>query len=333
MNKSIFYILLLMMSCKLLGRELPPDSSLVTVNNHSIHIHKKGSSNNGTLVILLSGPTDNWHSDSAWWALAQNYLAVDYATVAIDRAGQAWSQTIENPSYRQFAKDLEGYLKSQSQDFVFVAFASSNLALHSLLHNKAIAEKTKGAVLIDPDVLTEHSIKHYSTDSEGYRQRFESLKEYIESGKYDERIKQKIAAEKKHILEIIPQEFESFMDWEYYHAIESLRVKREYQVNKFKETTVYLKDLQHAKAKPLPTSIPLVIIDTDFESGYLETIKEDSVKESITQWRKDGIEWYFSLAKKSQCGAYWPVETREHLLPMEQPQLIKRGIEQMMKCP
>lgn len=320
---------------------IPLQSHLTSVNGHHIHYHQKGQAEQKPLLILLSGPTDNWHSDSGWWILAQNYLSdrnltKSYQSMAIDRAGQAWSERVEAPSYRQFANDLEALLSSDvidsQREIVFVAFASSNLSLQLLLENQQLKSRTRGVVLIDPDVLTPHSIQHYISETEGYKKGWKGLKDYIEAGKYDQRIEQKIKAEREHLSELIPKKHQAFMDWDYYDGIEMIRNTRDYQIHKFLEASVYKEDLEAAKKSPLSTAIPLVVLDTDFENAYLETVKDETVKLSISKWREEGIEWYFELAKANACGAYWPVDTKEHLLMMTQPELIEQAIEKVLAC-
>lgn len=320
---------------------VPLQSHLIEVNGHRLHIHQKGANSDDKqkpLLILLSGPTDNWHSDSAWWVLAQNVLAKKYQTLAIDRAGQAWSERVEKPSYRQFADDLRVLLSNEAvveaeRMLLFVAFASSNLSLNLLLADSQIQNRTQGVVLIDPDVLTPHSIKHYTSETEGYKKGWEGLEAYIREGKYDARIEEKLAAEREHLEALIPQQYEQLMDWEYYDAIEMIRGTRDYQIHKFLEASVYKEDLEAAQKLGLPTSLPLVVLDTDFEAAYLETIKDEKVKASIAQWRQEGLESFFEMAQKSSCGAYWPVDTQEHLLMMSQPELIEQAVEKILACP
>lgn len=322
---------------------IPLQSHLTSVNGHQLHYHQKGQAEQKPLLILLSGPTDNWHSDSAWWILAQNYLsnrslADSYQSIAIDRAGQAWSEQIGAPSYRQFASDLEAFLLSEEvigseRELVFVAFASSNLSLQLLLNNPKLRTRTRGVVLIDPDVLTPHSIQHYTSETEGYKEGWQGLKDYIKAGKYEQRIEQKLKAEREHLMTLIPKELEDFMDWDYYDAVEAIRNTRDYQIHKFLEASVYIEDLEAAVKHPLDSELPLVVLDTDFESAYLATIEDEAVKASIAKWREEGIEWYFELAKASDCGAYWPVDTKEHLLMMTQPELIEQAIEKVLACP
>ncbi|GAA4359415.1 alpha/beta hydrolase [Kangiella marina] len=341
LRASVLTVVLAMMSGLLIANveqpAIPLQSHLVEVNGHQLHLHQKGKNTEAPLLVLLSGPTDNWHSDSAWWIVAQDVLAENYQTVAIDRAGQAWSQRIDAPSYQQFAKDVEAlllgdFVVEDNRRLIFVAFASSNLTLNSLLTNTAVLARTEGVVLIDPDVLTQHSINHYTSETDRYKEGWQGLEDYIRSGKYDQRIEQKLVAEREHLNSIIPSEHVERMDWEYYDAVEMIRGAREYQVHKFLEASGYREDLLTAKQSPLPAELPLIILDTDFESAYLETLDDEAVKASIAKWRQEGIEWYFELAQKSQCGAYWPVATQEHLLMMTQPELIEQAIRKVQAC-
>lgn len=312
---------------------LPQGSKLIDLNGHSLHIRKMGKPDNSKpYLLLLSGPTDNWHSDSGWWALAQTFLSENYHTIAIDRAGHAWSEPVAEPSYKQFGQDISSFINEQREPVIIVAFASSNLSLHIVMQNSGAAQYIKGAVLIDPDALTDHSINHYTSETERYREGWDGIEQYITSGQYDENIQQKIIAERQHLKTLIPTAHEHFMDWNYYTAIEVIRNSRSFQLEKFRETTHYRQDLLQAKQHPLPESLSLVVIDSDFESAYLPKVDDESVKASIVQWRDESRDWFFALAQKSQCGAYWPLESQEHLIMMEQPELITRAVEKLLSC-
>ncbi len=313
--------------------QLPLGSELIRINDHNLHIRKLGEEDlSQPDLILLSGPTDNWHSDSGWWALGQNFLAQEYRTVVIDRAGHAWSESVKKPSYQNFAKDLAEFIEQQNRPVIIVAFASSNLSLHSLMEDREAAALVKGAVLIDPDALTEHSIEHYSSETERYRKGWDEIEQFINGGKYDDIMQQKIKEEREHLKSIISAENENYMDWNFYSAIENVRNTRRYQLEKFWETTHYRDDLIQAQNNPLPVELPLVIIDSDFETGYLPKIEDESVKASIIQWRDEGRDWFFQISQKSECGAYWPVASQEHLIMMEQPELLTRAVEKILSC-
>lgn len=313
--------------------QLPLASELVNINGHNLHIRKVGAEDPlKPDLILLSGPTDNWHSDSAWWSLGQNFLAQEYHTIAIDRAGHAWSETVSKPSYRQFATDLSKFILERGRPVILVAFASSNLSVHGLMQNRDAASLVKGAVLIDPDALTEHSIEHYSSETERYRKGWSEIEQFINDGKYDEIMQKKTNEEREHLKSIISAKHEHYMDWDFYSAVETIRNTRSYQLEKFRETTHYREDLIQAQNNPLPVDLPIVIIDSDFETGYLPKIEDESVKASIIQWRDEGRDWFFQISQNSECGAYWPIASQEHLIMMEQPELLTRAIEKLLRC-
>ncbi len=293
---------------------------------------KKGHNSQAPTLLLLSGPTDNWHSDLAWWILGQNYLAQDYSTLAIERAGQGFSEPIKNPSYTDFGQRLRKILTLQKTPVIIVAFASSNLSVRLALRDPIAANKVRGVVLLDPDVLTVHSIEHYTGESENFRKNWDKLEAFIASGKYQERIQDKIAAEKADLDTIISDDLAEFMDWQQYHDYELLREKSSYQIRKFKEITAYKSDLENAKLSPIPKSIPVVILDSDFETGYLEKIQDDKFKQSISQWRDEGKQQFFAMAQGHKCSAYWPVDTQEHLLMFTHPQLIEAAVRRLINC-
>ncbi len=303
-------------------------------NSDDIKLSKivKGDNPQKPTLILLSGPTDNWHSDLAWWILGQNYLSQYYSTIAIDRASQGFSDTINKPSYRDFSSRLADFLLEQGKPLIIVAFASSNLSVQLALKDPLVQKKVKGVVLIDPDVLTKHAIQHYTGESENYRKNWLQLEEYIKAGKYQDRIAKKIMAERNHLAEIIPDDLSEFMDWDLYGQYEQLREKPQYQINKFKEVTTYKTDLESAIKHSLPKSIPVVILDSDFETGYLAAIKEKEIKSSIIKWRDQGKEQFFKVASKNSCSAYWPVNSQEHLLMFTRPELIQLAVERIETC-
>lgn len=292
----------------------------------------KGDNTTKPKLLLLSGPTDNWHSDLAWWVLGQNYLAQNYSTIAIDRAGQGFSGVIANPSYQDFAERLMIYIKRQKQPIIVLAFASSNLSVRIALQDPKVVAKVKAIILIDPDVLTGHAIDHYTGESENYRKNWQQLEDFIRAGKYQARVKQKVLAEKEHLEKIIPEELVPFMDWQLYQQYEKVRLTDVYQLRKFKEITAYKKDLEAARKAEIPKEIPVVILDSDFETAYLKTIEDPKVKDGIIKWRDQGKRQFFEQAKKHSCGAYWPVNSQEHLLTYTRPDLIQLAVERVIAC-
>ncbi len=303
-----------------------------TKSTKSLYVIKKGDGDNNPKIILLSGPTDNWHSDLGWWVLGQNYLASKYSTVAIERPGQGFSQSIEKPSYVNFANNLSTFISNEKAPVILVAFASSNLSVQLALQSQQVQEKVLGVVFLDPDVLTEHSIEHYTAESENYKKNWQQLKNYIKAGNYQSRIAQKILQEREHLEALVIPELEDYMDWELYDKYEKKRGEANYQINKFKEVTAYKSDLEHAMEASFPMDIPLIILDSDFETGYLKTIEDNKVRQSIIKWRDQGKKQFFDLARRHPCSAYWPIDTQEHLLTYTHPQKIQQAIHRIEMC-
>ena len=179
---------------------------------------------------------------------------------------------------RNLQNNWEDYISQHNESLIVVAFASSNISIQIALQNQAVRKKVEGLVLIDPDVLTEHALNHYTSESENYRKNWQQLEDYIKAGKYQERMSKKIAEETKHLKSIIPDHLNEFMDWDLYKKYIETRGTDNYQLNKFKEVTVYKADLEKAMQSSIPDSIPVVILDSDFETAYLANIKDEKAK-------------------------------------------------------
>ena len=98
-----------------------------------------------TAIVLIAGPNQNFHADSAWFALLQPLLAQHYRTYAIDRQSSAFSSDTAQPSYRKFAVDLARTLPQlQAKQFLLVSFASSSITARLLADDPAIAPRLAG---------------------------------------------------------------------------------------------------------------------------------------------------------------------------------------------
>jgi hypothetical protein len=60
-------------------------SQSLQVDGHPLHVLQWGDWSRTDLptLVLLSGPIDSWHSDSAWWASMGPKLAQDYKVIAV----------------------------------------------------------------------------------------------------------------------------------------------------------------------------------------------------------------------------------------------------------
>tara|TARA_Y100000588_G_scaffold335777_1_gene376132 strand:- start:69 stop:665 length:597 start_codon:yes stop_codon:yes gene_type:complete len=115
---------------------LPETSSLYTLSAGNYHVRTLGEQSDKGDVVILSGANKFFHSDSAWTSLIQPLLAEHARVHVIDRLGNAWSSTIEEPSFAQLATDLHELLTLLGSNKVtFLSFANSNLATLMYLSN------------------------------------------------------------------------------------------------------------------------------------------------------------------------------------------------------
>jgi hypothetical protein len=99
---------------------LPPGSQLIEVDGDLLHVRIMGGRHEGPTVVMLSGPTDSWHSDSAWFAALQPLLARTMRTYVVDRAGQGFSEGDGRGGYAAFGEQLGSLLPELASERVIV---------------------------------------------------------------------------------------------------------------------------------------------------------------------------------------------------------------------
>jgi pimeloyl-ACP methyl ester carboxylesterase len=315
MRFPIVVLLLITFSLKVMATQ----SELLQVDGHPLHVLKWGDWTRTDLptLVLLSGPIDTWHSDSAWWAALGPRLAKDYRIIAVDRAG-IFNQLANAPvGYQHFADDLYLLFKQLNiQQSTVVAFASSNNTVNvyfaSHPHDRAISR----LLMIDPDVLTPYSIARYKNDAQAFKDNLQEYLAYVAEGKYIPRVEQKNAADLASLKELAKDDKQ--MDWSIVDKMFAARLEIVNQLNLFREIARYGEDLDAAFEHSLPASIPLTIIDTDFEMAYIETAEDEKSKTELLQWRDDAKQYYQQQVSHSEQGRYIPVATRAHLFQVEQ---------------
>jgi pimeloyl-ACP methyl ester carboxylesterase len=271
-------------------------------------------------VVLLSGPTDNWNSDSAWFARLAPKLAKDYRVITIDRA----SQTLDKPDvavgYARFGQDLAALLPTLNLGKThIIAFASANLSLNQYFAS-ADHHPIASLTLIDPDVLLDYSVSRYKKDAQPFKDNVEQYLAYIGEGKYAGRAEEKNAQELKHLRDLANGDPD--VDWPYVEQMFGNRLAINRLQNLFREISRYDFDLDSAVKQPLPTSIPLVVIDTDFEQAYIDKAEDDDTRDGLARWQAEAKTYYQQLAVRSVKGEYLALATQEHLLPFSNPALL-----------
>lgn len=323
--KLIAFLVLLVFSQTLLSAA---KTQIITVDDSKLHVtqwHQGDFPAKTKTILLLSGPTDNWNSDSAWFARLAPKLAKSYRVYSIDRPGQLTEQTNGTKGYAAFGLQLSRALQQLQLDNIqIIAFASSNISLATYFANKP-AQQVTSVIMIDPDVLTEFSIARYKKDAAPFKANLQQYLTYIGEGKYAQRAQQKNDSEMAHLKSLATKDKDT--DWSYVEEVFKQRLKIVNLQNGFSEIALYDQDLDAAAKTEFPRHLPLTILDTDFESTYIEKTEKPEDKESLIRWQKDAAKYYQELTSNSVKGQYIHLKTREHLLPFSDPEILIRLIE------
>ncbi|MGX5175576.1 alpha/beta fold hydrolase [Aliikangiella sp. IMCC44653] len=270
-------------------------------------------------LLLLSGPNDNWNSDSTWFARLAPKLSASFRVIALDRAAIGLAQPEVPLGYAHFATDLNLFMQKLNLNEVnVIAFASANI---SLLHyfNQATRNPTKinSLILIDPDVITDFSIKRYAKDAYPFKKNQQSYAEYIKQGKYLARAKQKNQIEQTHLQQLALND--PMVDWEFIKNEFNKRLISQNLVNLFGEIAIYDQDLKSTQGLKFPSTLKLVVFDTDFESHYISQSENPEMQQGLIEWRKDAKKYYQRLVAQQTHAEYIEVAEKEHLLMFSQP--------------
>ncbi len=301
----------------------------VAAQNKNVQVRSMGLEHEGPAIILLSGFNKNFHSDSAWFSLLQPLIAKTNRVHVIERFGNGFSSQTDQPSYASFAPALDKTLELLNEkEFVFVSFASSNILAHTWqnLPGSNVTAQLKGMVWIDPDILLPHSISLYQDwPVAWYRGVADDLIPHIEAGNWTPRTLDKIINERVEVESLIPSTYAEDMDWSYYDLISQGRADINKQLTRAKEIINYHDDLNIAFATPISTSVPITIIDTDFESADIATADAEYV-EGLKKWQQEGTQWS-KMISDNTSGQYIPLLNSNHMAVFEHPDAIIEAIK------
>lgn len=299
-----------------------------------IHVRSMGLEHKGPAVILLSGFNKNYHADSAWFSLLQPVIAKSHRVHVIERLGNGFSSSSDEPSYTSFAPLLDKTLSMlNEQEIIMVSFASSNILAQAWkdLPTSSAPSTLKGMLWIDPDIFLPHSIAHYQDWPVAWFRRVkEGLIPYIEAGGWTARSQGKLEAEREEHGKLISDAYTGDMDWTYYDLISQRRLNIDKQVTRAKEVINYHDDLIAMQTAEISSDIPLSIIDTDFEVGEIKNAETAEDIKKLTQWQEEGTQWSKLISERSN-GQYIFLENSAHMAVFEHPKHIVDAIEVLMK--
>lgn len=310
----------------------PAWGATLDLDNHPLHYESWQSEtlSDKPTVVLLSGPIESWHSDSAWWAWLGPELARSYRVIAFDRAGQVLANPDAPVGYAHFAEDLaQAFSTLQVRDALVVAFASSNISVQLFLAAHPEQQAIKQVVMIDPDVLTDFSIARYKNDAAAFKRNLSAYQDYIRAGKYTARTEQKNAADLSQ-LQTLSNNAET-VDWQYVARLQQARLSIDNQLNLFREIARYDEDLDAVAQTQWPSSMPLVVIDTDFEAAYIDTEQDETQKAGLIAWQQDAVGYYQQLASLHPASRYIASTSREHLYQFAEMASLVTLINQLNK--
>lgn len=307
--------------------ELPSGSRLMHCGERALHVHEQGKAQNDTGIILLSGPTDSWAADSAWFVTLQPLLAKSTVTRSIDRLNHGLSAVGGDGSYTRSADDLACLIKQfPEKQHIVIAFASSNLMLLHYLDRHG-SNKLKTAMLIDPDGLTPTVASFYAEQAKMFQD--PAIPEFVRSGKYDQRAAAKVTADREHFLKLagnLPYQ-QALLD-----VILAGRSDRERIVAQMADIGRYDQDVLSAAKLRWPKNLPVWVVDTDFERLTIEQAKDDAERQKFENWRSENTKWMKNLP--GVC--YLPTKSTEHLIIVEQATMIAALGEKLLagqSCP
>jgi poly(3-hydroxybutyrate) depolymerase len=308
---------------------LPQYSKLVAVNGFNYHVRLLGAENTGPAVVLLAGPNQNYHSDSAWFSLVQPLLAKHYRVYSIDRLGNAWSDVDHELSYQRFAKDLGVLLtRLQEKEVSLVAFASGSIAarLFYQYHHQQIA--IRSMLLIDPDVPMPQSLALYQAyPVDWYQAQLPTLLPHLATGAWNARTSDKLRIERQTIADFLPRKYQALMDWQYFDLVSQQRLLVTHQQSRAREIASYATDLEVYQALAPLSGLPVSVIDSDFENVEQQDNAEHAL--SIQRWQQESNAWNQTQAAISG-GDYLPVASSNHLLMLQHPELVLQAMQALM---
>ena len=327
MRTILKYLIYILISCTL-GSGVGAKNLIV--DGHSLHYESWNTEDQTDRphIILLSGPIDSWHSDSAWWAWLGPELAKSYRVIALDRAGLVENTPDAKVGYQHFAHDLAAALAGlKVKDALVVAFASSNISVQLFLANNPQQSAIKQVIMIDPDVLTDFSIARYQHDAAPFSKNLAAYLDYIKAGRYHARTAQKNAADLAQLHELSGGTKE--VDWLYINKLQQARLQVNNQLNLFTEIAMYGQDLAAVASTQWPASMPLTVIDTDFEAEYIDAEQDESLKAGLVAWRQDGTRYYQSITALHPASRYIATSSRAHLYQFAELQNLLKLINEL----
>ncbi|GAA0361726.1 hypothetical protein GCM10009092_27620 [Bowmanella denitrificans] len=306
--------------------ELPEHSQLIEVEGQKFHVRALGLSNDGPAIVLLPGFNYNYSADSAWFALLQPYLARHYRVYSMDRLGNGFSDASEEVSFGRVAQDLNGILNALNEkELIVVAFSNASISASQFYQHHHADINLRGMLWIDPDIPLPNSLALYKGyPADWYLANLDALLPHLAAGNWTERTWQKLVVEREEVAALLPEQSAALMDWNFFDVLSQQRLLVGHQQTRAREIAGYSADLDAYAALPLPASVPVSVIDSDFEEQDIQN-NPDNAK-ALRLWQQEGSAWSKQLAEFSG-GQYISLEQADHMVMFQHPEVIQQAID------
>lgn len=310
------------------GQGWPEGVKQVSTQTQHFQVRTLGGQHKGPAIILLSGPNEHWHSDTGWFALVQPLLSTRYRTYAIDRLGQGVSSEAEQLSYQRFAADLITLCAELKETKVLLLSFSSGSMSSLLLATQSNGLQIQGLLLIDPDIprpVSAGVYKGYPAD--WYKANLAKLLPALKTGAWTERTAKKLQQERELVARLLPADYASRMDWNYFDFMAQQRLRIERQQSRAKEIALYSEDVELYQRLPFYTKSPVSVINSDFE---LQQSQQNAEQQQLLRaWQHEGDDWSQTQASVSG-GQYIELQNSDHLVMFQHPQAIVKAVDWLM---
>ena len=313
------------------SRVEPPEGALlVDIGGRNIYMRGLGLEHDGPAVVLIMGFTNGVSIDSGWWAGVQPALAESMRVYTFDYAGHAWSDT--NPagiSHSNAADDLHAALAQlDEEEVILVGQATGSNTTIFYADRYPDDPRVAGIIWIDPDVLTPELVEWYSINlSPTMWNLLHGLNSIGFSYLYHELLV--VPQNEWAIDDRLSPRAEELFDWDAYNRIAARRGTSTAILSALDHFKAYNDDLRRAASTPLPTDIPLYVIQT----GMLRIQSESNPERAeLNAWRGPVMEeWYRQAAENSAGGRYIFIPESNHVPMLDQPDALIEAIEEMVE--
>lgn len=310
--------------------DMPEGSLLVDVGGRKTHMRAMGLENDGPAVVLISGFANGVTTDSAWWAAVQPELAKTMRVYTFDYAGYAWSDlNPEGVSHTNTADDLRAALIALGEEeVILVGFATASNTTIVYHHRYPDDPRLRGIVWLDADVLHPELVDWYKINIGISPAVLHALVD-LGFGRLLYERGWPSQMEQWAMGERLSERAREMFDWDYYNRVAAMRGTRRVMHALVDHFLTYSADLDYAASLPLPTDIPLFVIQTDMLRFQSE---EDPERAEVNAWRGPYMtEWYHTAAENAPGGRYIFIPDSEHVAMLDQPDALIGAIEEMVE--